>query len=406
MLPMPHLPRLYLDNAATSWPKPEAVYAAVDRFQRELGAPAGRGVYAEALEVQQRVEQARAGVAELIGAGSPRQVVFCYSGTDALNQAIAGIVRPGAHIVTTIVEHNSVLRPLAALEGDGRITLTRVGCDAAGVVDPADIERAWRPDTQLAIVTHASNVTGAIQPVAEIGRIAHARGGLLLVDAAQTLGELPLDVAALGIDLLAAPGHKGLLGPLGTGLLYLRPGLELQPLRRGGTGSHSELDRQPDELPDRFEAGNLNVPGIFGLAAGIDYLRQQTVERTSEHLQVLTRRLLEGLAGIGGVRIFGPPPGERRVGIVSISVEGYDSQELAVLLDSAYRLQVRPGLHCAPLMHRALGTLAHGGTLRLSLGCLNRAEEVDRAVAAITAAAGAAFPGHQAAATARGGSAV
>jgi cysteine desulfurase family protein len=384
---MPQAQRIYLDHAATSWPKPEAVYAAVERYQRELGAPAGRGVYAEALEVQDQVEQARSGIARLIGAGDARRVIFCYSGTDALNQAILGTVRDGAHVITTVVEHNSVLRPLGALEDAGRIRVTRVGCDASGFVDPAEIERAWLPSTQLVVVTHASNVTGAIQPIRDIGSIAHRRGGLLLVDAAQTLGEVPLNVADLEIDLLAAPGHKGLLGPLGTGLLYLRPGVELEPLRRGGTGSRSQSDRQPDELPDRFEAGNLNVPGIVGLAAGVDYLHQRTVERVRADSIELTTRLLAGLTSIEGVRLLGPPPGEQRVGIASITVDGYDPQELALLLDTAYRVQGRPGLHCAPLMHAALGTLDHGGTLRLSLGCLSTADDVDAAVAAIAAAA-------------------
>ncbi|HEX4147414.1 MAG TPA: aminotransferase class V-fold PLP-dependent enzyme, partial [Pirellulales bacterium] len=384
--------RVYLDQAATSWPKPEGVYAAVDRYQRELGAPAARGVYAEALAVQEQVARARAAVAELLGAGDPRQVVFCYSGTDALNQAIAGVLQPGAHVVTTVVEHNSVLRPLRALEDAGRIAVTRVGCDAEGIVDPVEIARAWRSETQLAIVAHASNVTGAIQPVAAIGRIAHARNGLLLVDAAQTLGELPLDVRALEIDLLAAPGHKGLLGPLGTGVLYLRAGLELEPLRRGGTGSRSESDRQPDELPDRFEAGNLNVPGIFGLAAGLEYLRQQTIERIRARSLALTRRLLDGLSGIDGVRIYGPRQCEARVGIASIRVEGYDPQELAMLLDSAYRVQCRAGLHCAPLMHQHLGTLHEGGTLRLSLGCFNTEADINAALAAISGVASAALP--------------
>lgn len=388
---MPRDQRIYLDHAATSWPKPEAVYAAVDRYQRELGAPAGRGVYAEALAVQDLVEQARNGIAQLIGAGDARQVIFCSSGTDALNQAISGLL-PGqhagpAHVITTVAEHNSVLRPLRALEDAGRIAVSRVGCDAAGFVDPTEIERAWQRDTQLVIVTHASNVTGAIQPIHDIGQVAHRRGGLLLVDAAQTLGEVPLNVADVGLDLLAAPGHKGLLGPLGTGVLYLRPGLELEPLRRGGTGSRSQSDRQPQELPDRFESGNLNVPGIVGLGAGVAYLHERSVERVRADSITLTTRLLTALADIPGVRLFGPPPGEQRVGIVSLTAEGFDPQELALVLDTAYHVQARPGLHCAPLMHAALGTLEQGGTLRLSLGCFTTAAEIDTAAAAMRVAA-------------------
>lgn len=376
-------PRIYLDNAATSWPKPEAVYAAVERYQRQLGAPAGRGVYVEAMEVQKLVEHARAGAAQLLGVSDPRRIVFCYSGTDALNQAITGVLRDGAHVVTTVVEHNSVLRPLRTLEEAGRVSVTRVGCDSAGRVDPDDIRRAFRPETQLAIVTHASNVTGTIQLIADIARIVHERNALLLVDAAQTAGELPLNVAEMGIDLLATPGHKGLQGPLGTGLLYMRPGVELEPLRRGGTGSRSESDRQPEELPDRFEAGNLNVPGLVGLGAGVNYVRERSIDSIRRKSIVLTERLLAGLIKVPGVRVIGPPDAASRVGIVSITVAGYEPQELAMLLDASAHIQTRAGLHCAPLAHRAMGTLDDGGTLRLSLGCFTTEADIDTAVAAI-----------------------
>jgi selenocysteine lyase/cysteine desulfurase len=253
------------------------------------------------------------------------------------------------------------------------------------VVDPADIDAALLPETKLVALTHASNVTGAIQPVAEVARSVRSRGVLLLLDAAQTLGHVPLHVEQLGVDLLAAPGHKGLLGPLGTGLLYIRSGVEerLESVRQGGTGSLSHSDRQPGDLPDKYESGNLNVPGLVGLGAGIAYLQQQGLAALRQHYLELTERLLEGLSNIRGVRLHGPATADDRVGVVSITLQRYDPQEVAAMLDTGYRIQVRPGIQCASLMHRALGTLDHGGTVRFSLGCFTTREEIDAAVSAV-----------------------
>ena len=400
--------RIYLDNAATSWPKPDRVYDAIDRYQRENGAAAGRGVSAEAGEVGRLVSGARSGVAALLGVRDSRRIVFAFNGTDALNLAIHGTLAGGGHVVTTAAEHNSVLRPLRHLEEwdgfptrhmkdtdrtDGletrptAVSVTRVGCGADGIVNPDDVRRALRPDTRLVSITHASNVTGAIQPVAEIVKIAHERGALCLVDAAQTAGELAIDVEQLGVDLLAAPGHKGLLGPLGTGVLYIRPGVEtqLQPMRQGGTGSHSELDRQPESLPDRYESGNLNVPGIVGLGAGIAWLAERGIDNVRAHAIALTERLLTGLRAIPGVRVYGPQAAANRVGIVSMTLANFDPQEVALALDTAYRVQTRPGLHCAPLMHRALGTLEAGGTVRFSPGPFTATDDIETAIAAVAA---------------------
>lgn len=384
--------RIYLDNAATSWPKPEAVYAVVERYQRTLGAPAGRGAYAEAGEVEKAVEATRAGLARLLGAADPRQVIFTFNGTDSLNLAIHGLLGEGDHVVTTVVEHNSVLRPVATLEGAGRISVTRVGCDAAGVVDPGDIRAAINSRTRLIALVHASNVTGAVQPVEVVGEIAREHGVTFLMDAAQTVGELPIDVSQLPVDLLAAPGHKGLLGPLGTGLLYIRPGLEqrLASVRQGGTGSRSESDRQPETLPDKYEAGNLNVPGILGLGAGVEFLAGRGIEAVRAGARALAEQLLDGLSAIEGVTIHGPPTAEGRVAVVSISIQGYDPQEVAAMLDAAHGIQTRSGLHCAARMHAALGTLERGGTVRLSPGVFNTAEDIEAAVQAVQQLASAA----------------
>jgi cysteine desulfurase family protein len=377
--------RIYLDNAATTWPKPPEVYAAVDRYQREIGAPAGRGGYRHAQQADQIVSQARQSVARLIGAANSRHVVFTQNGTDALNLAIHGIVRAGDHVVTTVCEHNSVLRPLRTLAVTHDVTVTHVACDAQGYVSPDDIRAALQPNTRLVAVIHGSNVTGAIQPIIEIGAIAHEQGAVFLIDAAQTLGHVPINVDQLGADLLAAPGHKGLLGPLGTGVLYIRPGIEnkLQPMRQGGTGSQSHDDRQPETLPDKYESGNHNLPGLAGLAAAGEFFAANPIGPLAASRAQLTARLLCGLADINDVTIHGPPTTENRLDVVSITIDGYDPQEVAAMLDASHGIQCRAGLHCAPRMHASLGTTAGGGTVRFSLGFATTESEIDATLAAL-----------------------
>lgn len=388
-------PRIYLDNAATSWPKPLGVYAAIEHYLRDLGAPAGRSAYREATEVERLVHDARRRAAELIGVAEPRRVIFTSNGTDSLNLALHGLLKPGDHVVTTVVEHNSVLRPLRYLEEHRSIEVTRVPCDCLGLVDPDEVREALRPHTRMIAAIHASNVTGALQPVKEIGAIARERGVVLLVDAAQSLGHVPIDVDEIGADLLAAPGHKGLLGPLGTGLLYVGPGLEsqLEPLRQGGTGTQSDDDHQPATLPDKFESGNHNVPGIVGLGAGIAYLLDRGLDTIQQHEAELTARLLDGLAGIAGLTIHGPRDAAKQVGVVSFSVEGVEPQVFAMMLDASCGVQVRAGIHCAPLMHKALGTADQGGTVRLSVGPFNTAEQIKTAIAAVAELAAATVGG-------------
>jgi cysteine desulfurase/selenocysteine lyase len=377
--------RIYLDNAATTWPKPEGVYDAVDRYQREIGAPNGRSHYREAQESNRIVERARRGVAELIGAVEPSHVIFGFNCSDMLNLAIRGVVRPGDHVVTTVCDHNSVLRPLRMLHEEASVEVSYVPCDGQGFVSPDDVRAAIQSNTRLVAVNHASNVTGAIQPVEEIGRIVRATDALYLVDAAQSLGHVPIDVQTIDVDLLAAPGHKGLLGPLGTGVLYIRPGIEreVKPLRYGGTGTQSEADRQPDALPQKYEPGNHNLVGLAGLAAATDFLRAETVEVIHAHHSRLGRQLIEGLREIEGVRVHGPKSMAHRTSVVSITVEGYEPQELAAIVETSHRIQSRAGLHCAPRMHEALGTTAGGGTLRFSPGHTTTPEEINRAITAL-----------------------
>ena len=382
---MSELRRIYLDNAATSWPKPESVYCAVTRALRELGAPAGRGTYAEATEVERLLQETRRATALLLGAQEPRSIVFTANGTDSLNLAIHGMLRPGDHVVTSMAEHNSTLRPLRQAQDHQNVNVTRVPCNGEGFVDPDDIRAAIQPDTRMIALVHVSNVTGAIQPVVEVGKIASEHQICYLIDAAQSLGHLPFDLAATHADLVAAPGHKGLLGPLGSGILYVDPKLEseLMPIRQGGTGTQSETDVQPETLPDRFESGNLNVPSLLGLQAGMAYLAEQGVPTISDHEQQLAERLRQGLSEIKGVQLFGPQSALHRAGVVSMLLDGYEPQELAMLLDSNHRIQARAGFHCAPLIHEQIGTAQHGGTLRLSVGPLTATEEIDTTVEAI-----------------------
>jgi cysteine desulfurase family protein len=390
---MPATDRIYLDNAATSWPKPASVYDAVDRYLRCNGAPAGRGAYGEAAEVERLVGDARKRIAHLIGESEPKRIIFTSNGTDSLNLALHGLLRAGDHVVTTVCEHNSVLRPLRELERAGGVTVTRVACGANGIVEPSEFASAVTSNTKLFVLTHTSNVTGAIQPAEEVGAIARSHGIRFLVDAAQSMGHIPVLAKHLSADLIAAPGHKGLLGHLGTGMLYIAPGIEplLRATRQGGTGTASENDWQPESLPDKYESGNHNVPGIVGLGAALAYLAERKVDDIRGHEQRLTSRLLDGLKSIANLTIYGPQDAARQVGVVSIAIDGYDPQEVATMLDTAYSVQVRSGFHCAPLMHASLGTRDLGGTVRISIGAFTTSEEIDRTIRAVGEIAAAAI---------------
>ena len=378
--------RVYLDNAATSFPKPAAVYDAVDAYQRNIGAAVGRGSYREALEAKRIVDRCRQRAALLFGAESPQRMVFTYSGTDGLNMALLGLCRPGDHVVTTELEHNSILRPLRWLSETRGTQVTKVSPRADGRIEPTDVRAALRPNTRFVAIQHASNVTGVVQPIGEIGEIARANGSLFLVDAAQTAGHLPLDVSQMSIDVLACPGHKGLLGPLGTGLVYLRPGIEQQLVcyRLGGTGTQSEYDRQPTQMPDRYESGNHNAPGLAGLDAALAHLQNETIEQVRRAEVELAGRLVEGLSSLARVTVYGhASPQVQHVGVVSFNVAGFAPHEIAAVLDDSFGIQARAGLHCAPGVHHWLGTLDDGGTIRFSVGPFTTMSEIDHAISSV-----------------------
>ena len=362
-----------MDNAATSLPKPREVLEAMTRYVNELGASAGRGAYREAVETGALIFECRRRLNRLFNGERPEHFVFTLNCSDALNLAIRGLIDPDTrgHAVCTHIDHNSILRPLAEMESRGWAEVTRVPVDpASGLVDPEDIRKALRPDTRLVALTHASNVTGTVQPLRAIGRIAREAGVPFVVDAAQSAGHLPIDVQADCVDLLAAPGHKALLGPTGTGFLYLRPGMEklVRTVREGGTGSVSEQPTQPQFLPDKYEPGSHNAMGIVGLSAAVQWVAGKTVEALAAHDTDLVRTFIDGVEGIDGLTYYGPQGVRNRLGVFSVRVEGFDPHELSAVLEANYGILTRSGIHCAPLAHEALGTAACGGATRFSFG--------------------------------------
>ncbi|QDV53231.1 aminotransferase class V-fold PLP-dependent enzyme [Gimesia fumaroli] len=378
-------PLIYLDNAATSFPKPESVYTAIDHYNRHVGAPIGRGAYRKSIELQSSIDQCRNLAATLLGAGRPEEIAFTFNGTDSLNTIIHGVLKPGDHVVTSDVEHNSVLRPLQTLKERWGLETTYIPANESGVVDPAAFRDAIREKTRLIILNHASNVTGSIQPVNEVGEIARNAGVLFLVDAAQTAGHLPINVSQMPVDFLACPGHKGLLGPLGTGLIYLRAELadQVASFRQGGTGTRSEEETQPETLPDKFESGNHNAPGLVGLRASLEYVRDQGIAQLRQHEQQLTAHLIEGLQGLSGFELPGPSQQEGRVGVISLVNQMVEPQVLASILDENFGIQTRAGLHCAPRIHRAIQSRDAGGTLRLSPGPFTTMAQIETTISAM-----------------------
>ena len=372
---------IYLDNAATSWPKPEQVYQKVDQIMRHIGASPGRSGHMMAMEASGIVQETRRLVADLFGISHPSQVIFTLNTTDSLNLALKGLLQPGDHVITSSMEHNAMSRPLEALRKIG-VEVSKVLTSPVTGVDHRDIKAAIRSNTKLIAITHASNITGTLNPIGEIGQMAKKEGITFLVDSAQTAGAFPINVEEMGIDLLAFPGHKSLLGCQGVGGLYINPKLNLTPLREGGTGSKSESLEQPTELPERYESGTLNTPGIGGLGAGIQYINEIGLEKIKEHEEKLVTMLLAGLGKIPQVILYGPPLGQERAAVVSFNIKGSSAAEVCMILDKSFNIALRSGLHCAPDAHQVLGTLL-GGTIRISPGYFNTKEEIETCLQAI-----------------------
>jgi cysteine desulfurase family protein len=380
---------IYFDNAATSWPKPPGVIEAMVHFMKEVGANPGRSGHRLSVEAGRIVYETREALAELFNIEDPLRIVFGYNVTEGLNLALRGTLRPGDHVITSSMEHNSVMRPLRALEREG-VELTVVACSPGGFLELADVEAAIRPNTVMVVLNHASNVVGSLLPVAEAGRICRQHDLLLLVDAAQTAGAYPIDVEADHIDLLGFTGHKALCGPMGTGGLYIGPRVDLErfePLKRGGTGSRSEMEEQPDFLPDLCESGTTNAVGLAGLGAGVRFVLEQGVENIRRHEEALTAQLIEGLKAVPGVTLYGGRDAARQAVTVSFSIAGLEPSEVGLRLDEEYDIMARVGLHCAPSAHKTIGTFPTG-TVRFGLSYFSTEEEVEAALRAVREMAG------------------
>ncbi|VBB07495.1 aminotransferases class-v pyridoxal-phosphate attachment site [Lucifera butyrica] len=371
---------IYLDNAATSWPKPETVYQAVDHCLRYMAANPGRGSYTMAREAGRILYETREDLAGLFGVKNATDIAFAYNATDALNMALLGIIGSGDIVVTTAMEHNAVTRPLRYLESRG-VKLRIVSCDSQGRLIMEEMRDAAK-GAKAIVMTHASNVSGTIMPIAEVAKLAVRENCLMIVDASQTAGREEIQVDDMKIDMLAFSGHKGLFGPQGTAALYLREGLAVRPLRYGGTGSLSESDEQPVFMPDRMESGTPNTPGIAGLGAGIRFIRAVGQANLRKKELALVSALIKGLQEIPDIVVYGPRKVIDRTAVVSFTVRGLDSGEVAHRLDRDFGIACRSGLHCAPWAHRTLGTL-ETGTIRLSPGYFNTAAEITETIQAV-----------------------
>ncbi|MBI5827635.1 MAG: aminotransferase class V-fold PLP-dependent enzyme [Deltaproteobacteria bacterium] len=368
---------IYLDNAATSFPKPEAVYSMVDDVLRRISGSPGRASHRMAIEAGRVVFNAREVLSGLLGIPDSSRIAFTKNATEAINIALKGILRPGDHAVTTTFEHNSVVKTLGRLEKDG-VSVTKVRPDREGLLRPKDILGAIRKETKLVTVVHASNVFGTIEPIEEIGRGCRERGVYFMVDAAQTIGAVPVNIGDMEVDIIAATGHKALFGPQGTGFIYVRNGMELEPLIDGGTG---DLDTML-EMPDRLESGTMNMPGIGGLYAGAEFLLKEGVDKVRERETALVGEILSGLGAIDGVRIIGPRDARKRASLVAFNVEGVPPAEAGRRLDEGFSILVRSGAHCAPEAHREAGTHPDGA-VRVSPGYFTKPEDIEAFLRAV-----------------------
>lgn len=373
---------VYLDHAATSWPKPPEVATAMMNALQHSGANAGRGNHSMAMGAGRVLVRTRSLLAELFAVANAQDIAFTHNTTMALNMGIRGTLQAGDHVIATMTEHNSVRRPLEYLRRTQGITVDYLQVNKEGQLDLLELQNAFRHNTKMVICSHSSNLLGSILPIGDIGDIAKSKGAVFMVDAAQSAGSLEIDVVSMNIDLLAFPGHKGLLGPQGTGGLYISPQLELEPLMHGGTGSQSENSEQPSVRPDRYEAGTQNTVGIAGLMAGIQKVKSIGTNVIHEREWALTQLLMEGLAEIPGIRLLGPDKGAPRTGIVAFVIAGQESSEIAHRLDREYNIAVRAGMHCTPLAHKAVDTL-ESGAVRASVGYDSTEHDISRMLAAM-----------------------
>lgn len=372
----------YFDHAASSWPKPAAVIQAMKTAITEFSANPGRGSHQLAMQASRVLFDTRVLLAKLFHIQNPNDIVFTYNTTAALNLAIKGFLQKNDHVICTNIEHNSVRRPLEYLKKTKNVSVTYLETDVRGNIALDTLERAIKPDTRLLVLNHSSNLLGNILPIEQMCQIAKQKGIATLVDAAQTAGTIAIDVEKMHIDMLAFPGHKGLLGPQGTGGLYISPSIELEPLLHGGTGSQSEEIDQPMVRPDRYEAGTQNTTGIAGLKAAVQFILDETPHKIHQKEWELTQKLMKGLIDIGGINILGPELGEERTGIVSFHIDTLDSSEISFILDQSFNIAVRAGYHCTPLAHEVAGTLGKGA-VRASVGYFTTEAEVDALLDAI-----------------------
>jgi cysteine desulfurase family protein len=372
---------VYFDNAATSYPKPQVVYDAIMDAMVGYGANPGRSGHKKALKASRGIFDTRVQIGKLFNIKDPMSIIFTFNCTESLNLGIKGYLRPGDHVITTSMEHNSVLRPIAFLERLG-VKHTIVQGDSKGRIDPKDIEDSITPETKMIVTTHISNLTGTIMDIEAIGKIAKKHGLIYLVDGAQSSGVYNIDVEKMNIDMLAFPGHKGLLGPQGTGGLYIRSGIELVETFQGGTGSISHSLEQPDVFPDKFESGTPNAPGIIGLGTGIKYIFEKGIDNIRRKEEELTMHFIEEASRIDKVILYGPLEKGHHAPVVALNIGEADSSEISYILDEEYDIAVRPGLHCAPLAHKTIGTFEQG-VVRFSFGYENTHEEIEFAIKAL-----------------------
>ena len=373
---------IYLDYAATSGKKPDEVYTAADYALREVSGNPGRSGHKVSLAAGSLVAEARLLCSRLFHAESMETIAFGVNTSEALNLGILGIVEPGDHVITSSLEHNSVARPLEHLKDEG-VEVTKITADLQSGVDPDEVEAAIKENTKLVVMTHISNVTGTVNDIAAIGDVCRRHGVTFMVDAAQSAGVRPIDVQAMKIDMLAFPGHKCLYGPQGTGGLYISPQVDLKPLLVGGTGTQSELLHQPTSRPERYESGTLNVPGLAGLAKGVEFILKTGIDAIEQKEHELMARLIGGIREYGNITILGPQSAENRAAVLSITIDGYEPQDISIYLDQIFDIAVRSGLHCAPYAHETLGTLERGGTVRISPGYFTTMDEIEACIEAL-----------------------